>query len=120
MLFAGPLLQVVQVTKRYESAASNGSLTILNGVSFEMSAGQSLAIVGPSGSGKSTLLHIVGTLDSPTSGQVLLQGRDLSKLTEVQTAAVRNRQIGFVFQAHYLLAMHRAGECAGANSRWEW
>ncbi len=103
MLFAGPLLQVVQVTKRYESAASNGSLTILNGVSFEMSAGQSLAIVGPSGSGKSTLLHIVGTLDSPTSGQVLLQGRDLSKLTEVQTAAVRNRQIGFVFQAHYLL-----------------
>jgi lipoprotein-releasing system ATP-binding protein len=68
-----------------------------------MSAGESLAIVGPSGSGKSTLLHIVGTLDHPTSGQVFLAGRELSTLNESETAAVRNHQIGFVFQAHYLL-----------------
>jgi lipoprotein-releasing system ATP-binding protein len=100
---AGPLLQVTQVTKRYESPANEGSLTVLDGVSFNMSAGESLAIVGPSGSGKSTLLHILGTLDHPSSGQVLLEGRELSTLNESETAAVRNHQIGFVFQAHYLL-----------------
>lgn len=103
MSFAGPLLQVVQVTKRYESSGAVGSLTVLDGVSFDMSAGESLAIVGPSGSGKSTLLHIVGTLDRASSGQVLLEGRELSQLNEIETAAARNHQIGFVFQAHYLL-----------------
>ena len=100
---AGPLLQVTRVTKQYESPSNEGSLTVLDGVSFNMSAGESLAIVGPSGSGKSTLLHIVGTLDHPSSGHVLLAGRELSKLNESETAAVRNHQIGFVFQAHYLL-----------------
>src|SRR4029079_15578798 len=100
---AGPLLQVIRVTKQYESPSNEGSLTVLDGVSFNMSAGESLAIVGPSGSGKSTLLHIVGTLDQPSSGQVFLDGRELSTLNESETEAVRNHQIGFVFQAHYLL-----------------
>src|SRR5262249_50685471 len=63
----------------------------------------SLAIVGPSGSGKSTLLQIIGTLDRPTSGTVTLDNQDLNQLDELQLAAVRNREIGFVFQAHYLL-----------------
>src|SRR6185436_6302848 len=103
MPFAGALLQVAQVTKRYESPDSAGSLTVLESVSFNMTAGESLAIVCPSGSGKSTLLHIIGTLDHASSGQVLLDGRELSKLNEIETAAVRNGQIGFVFQAHYLL-----------------
>jgi ABC-type lipoprotein export system ATPase subunit len=103
MPFAGPLLQVAQVTKRYESPGNSSSLTVLDGVSFEMSAGESLAIVGPSGSGKSTLLHIIGTLDRASSGQVLLEGRELSQLNEIETASVRNQQVGFVFQAHYLL-----------------
>jgi ABC-type lipoprotein export system ATPase subunit len=103
MPFAGPLLQVAQVTKRYESPGNSSSLTVLEGVSFEMSAGESLAIVGPSGSGKSTLLHIIGTLDRASSGQVLLEGRELSQLNEIETASVRNQQVGFVFQAHYLL-----------------
>src|SRR6476660_5247220 len=103
MPLAGPLLQLAQVAKRYESPASAGVLTVLDGISFEMGAGESLAIVGPSGSGKSTLLHIIGTLDQPSSGKVLLDGRELSQLNEEETAVVRNRQIGFVFQAHYLL-----------------
>jgi ABC-type lipoprotein export system ATPase subunit len=91
------------VTKRYDSPANGGALTVLDQVSLEVARGESLAIVGPSGSGKSTLLHIIGTLDRPTSGSVALDGQDLSRLDDLRIAAVRNRQIGFVFQAHYLL-----------------
>ena len=98
-----PLLRLVNVTKRYNSPANAGALTVLDQVSLEVARGESLAIVGPSGSGKSTLLHIIGTLDRPTSGSVALDGQDLSTLDDLQVAAVRNRQIGFVFQAHYLL-----------------
>ena len=98
-----PLLRLVNVTRRYDSPANAGALTVLDQVSLEVARGESLAIVGPSGSGKSTLLHIIGTLDRPTSGSVALDGQDLNALDDVQIAAVRNRQIGFVFQAHYLL-----------------
>ena len=98
-----PLLRLVNVTRRYDSPANAGALTVLNQVTLEVTRGESLAIVGPSGSGKSTLLHIIGTLDRPTSGSVALDGQDLNALDDVQIAAVRNRQIGFVFQAHYLL-----------------
>src|SRR6266581_4022469 len=100
---AAPLLKLVDVTKRYESPARAAPLAILNGISLEVSAGQSLAIIGPSGSGKSTLLQIIGTLDRPSSGVVTLNGQDLNALEDLALAAVRNRQIGFVFQAHYLL-----------------
>src|SRR5436189_4976565 len=103
MPFAGALLEVAQVTKRYESPDSAGSLTVLDSVSFNMTSGESLAIVGPSGSGKSTLLHIIGTLDHPSSGTVASNGRELNALDEIALAAVRNRKIGFVFQSHYLL-----------------
>ncbi len=99
----GPLLKLADVTKRYESPDGAAPLTILNGVSLEVPSGESLAIVGPSGSGKSTLLQIIGTLDRPTSGVVTLNGQDLNALNDLALAAVRNRQIGFVFQAHYLL-----------------
>jgi ABC-type lipoprotein export system ATPase subunit len=98
-----PLLSLTGVTKRFDSPDPGGSLTILDSISFDVATGDSLAIVGPSGSGKSTLLHIIGTLDRPTSGQVLLDGQDLSQLDEKSLAAVRNRRIGFVFQAHFLL-----------------
>ncbi|HXP60302.1 MAG TPA: ABC transporter ATP-binding protein [Dongiaceae bacterium] len=91
------------ITRCYEAPDSGGALTVLEGVSLEVGRGESLAIVGPSGSGKSTLLHIIGTLDQPTSGEVVLDGQDLGQLDEVRLAAVRNRQLGFVFQAHYLL-----------------
>src|SRR6266478_2558756 len=98
-----PLLKLARVSKRYDSPEGAASLLVLNDVSLEVARGESLAIVGPSGSGKSTLLHIIGTLDQPTSGQIWLAGRDISQLDEQEIASVRNRQIGFVFQAHYLL-----------------
>ncbi len=98
-----PLLKLSNVTKCYDSPERSGSLTVLNDVSFELARGQSLAIVGPSGSGKSTLLHIIGTLDRPPRGMVALDGQDLNQLGELHLASVRNRQLGFVFQAHYLL-----------------
>jgi ABC-type lipoprotein export system ATPase subunit len=103
MASPGPLLKLTRVTRRYDSPNQSGALTVLNDVSLEVAQGESLAIVGPSGSGKSTLLHIIGTLDRPTSGSVAFNGQDLGTLDDQQLAAVRNRQIGFVFQSHYLL-----------------
>src|SRR5882724_2588965 len=100
---AAPLLKLARVTKRYEALGQAAPLTILEEISLELARGDSLAIVGPSGSGKSTLLQIIGTLDQPTAGQVLLDGQDLNQLDERQLATVRNRELGFVFQAHYLL-----------------
>jgi len=99
----GPLLELANVTKRYAGPEGSAALPVLNGVSLSVVHGESLAIVGPSGSGKSTLLQIIGTLDRPTTGKVLLDGQDLAALDAQQIAAVRNRQIGFVFQSHFLL-----------------
>jgi ABC-type lipoprotein export system ATPase subunit len=96
------LLKLSGVTLRYESDGAP-AVEVLKGVSLEVARGESLAIMGPSGSGKSTLLNIIGTLDRATSGEVVLAGQDLSKLDETTLATVRNRQIGFVFQAHHLL-----------------
>jgi lipoprotein-releasing system ATP-binding protein len=94
-------LQVGQLCKDYPTRS--GPLSILRGVEFELQKGEALAVMGPSGSGKSTLLHILGTLDRPTSGKVLLDGKDPFALAEPDLAAFRNRNIGFVFQDHYLL-----------------
>lgn len=98
-----PLLQLTDVTKRYAAAGNADGLAVLAGVNLEVARGETLSIVGPSGSGKSTLLQIIGTLDRATSGEVLLDGKDLAALNDLELAAIRNRQIGFVFQAHYLL-----------------
>jgi lipoprotein-releasing system ATP-binding protein len=76
---------------------------VLKDVTLNLSPGRSLAIMGPSGSGKTTLLNILGTLDQPTSGEVLIQGQDPFALTERVLAGFRNRNIGFIFQAHHLL-----------------
>ena len=91
------LIELRNVSKRY------GDVGVLADVSLNITRGESLAIVGPSGSGKSTLLQIIGTLDRATSGEVLLEGKNLAALDDLQLAEVRNRQLGFVFQAHYLL-----------------
>jgi ABC-type lipoprotein export system ATPase subunit len=91
------------VAKSYQSVLDGPPVAVLNGINLEIQQGESAAIIGPSGSGKSTLLNIIGTLDRPTRGQVLLEGRNLAQLDEVELAAVRNRQIGFIFQAHHLL-----------------
>src|SRR5436190_3092878 len=98
-----PLLQLKDVTRQFPAAADSGALMVLDHISLEVAARESVAIVGPSGSGKSTLLQIIGTLDRPTSGQVLFEGVDVAGLDAEEVAAVRNRVIGFVFQAHYLL-----------------
>jgi lipoprotein-releasing system ATP-binding protein len=78
-------------------------IRVLQGASFGLRAGEMASLVGPSGVGKSTFLHVVGTLDPPTQGQVLLDGKDAFKLREEELARLRNRLIGFVFQFHYLL-----------------
>jgi lipoprotein-releasing system ATP-binding protein len=81
----------------------SGSLTVLRGVNLDVEPGQALAVMGPSGSGKSTLLYILGTLDEPTSGSVLLDGTNPFGMAERDLAAFRNQRIGFVFQDHHLL-----------------
>jgi ABC-type lipoprotein export system ATPase subunit len=98
-----PLLKLNNVTRSHGAPGRTGGVLVLAGISLEVAGGGTLAIVGPSGSGKSTLLQIIGSLDRPTSGRVLLDGRGLDALDDQQLAEVRNRQIGFVFQAHHLL-----------------
>jgi ABC-type lipoprotein export system ATPase subunit len=96
------LMELRNVSKRYESPEGDG-VEVLRNVTLQLGGGEAVAIVGPSGSGKSTLLNIIGSLDRPTSGEVLFEGRDLTKLDEAQMAELRSRQIGFVFQLHHLL-----------------
>jgi lipoprotein-releasing system ATP-binding protein len=95
------MLEVSQVRKEYR--APGGPLTILSGVSFSFERGDAAAIMGPSGAGKSTLLYILGGLEQPTSGTVVLDGRNLYQLSEKELAAFRNQSIGFIFQDHCLL-----------------
>lgn len=95
------LLELRGVSKSYEGA--DVAVPVLRNVRFDLDAGQTAAILGPSGSGKSTLLNLIGTLDRPTNGQVLLDGRDLATLSDNELAAIRSREIGLVFQLHHLL-----------------
>lgn len=88
---------------RRADGAGAETLDVLRGIGFELATGENLAIVGPSGSGKSTLLGILGTLETPTSGRVLLDDVDPAELSESELARLRNERIGFVFQEHYLL-----------------
>ena len=76
---------------------------VLHDVDLQVSAGQTLAVVGASGSGKSTLLHLLGGLDAPTQGQVLLMGQDINRLNPAQQGRLRNEHLGFVYQFHHLL-----------------
>src|SRR5437763_11538351 len=85
-------------------------IDILKGISFQISNGEFVSIMGPSGSGKSTLLGIIAGLDNPTSGQVLIDGVDITCMSERQLAAVRNSKIGMVFQAYNLIATLTAQE----------
>ena len=95
------MLEVINLSKNYPTP--RGPLKVLSGVSLQLTLGNSAAIMGPSGSGKSTLLHIIGALDTPTSGTVTLDGADPFELGEKALAAFRNEKVGFVFQDHCLL-----------------
>jgi len=95
------ILSVENVTKTYQSGSRK--LTVLDNVNFSIEEGESVAIVGPSGSGKTTLLGLCAGLDYATSGSVILNGHALEKLSEDQRAAVRNKEVGFIFQNFQLL-----------------
>ncbi len=95
------MIEVKNVTKTYRSGVTD--FNALCGVSFKIANGEFVAIMGPSGSGKSTLMHILGALDTPTSGTYFLDGKDVSVLTDDELADIRKEKIGFVFQSFNLL-----------------
>ena len=96
------LISLSKVTKSYK-LGDDVEVSALRGINLEIREGEFVAIIGPSGSGKSTLMHIIGILDQPTSGIVKLEGSDVERLPEDKLANLRNRHIGFVFQAFNLL-----------------
>lgn len=95
------MLEVKNLSKDY--VTPRGALPILSDVNLTLARGEAIAVMGPSGSGKSTLLYILGALDTPTGGTVLLDGRNPFEMPERELAAFRNQEIGFIFQDHCLL-----------------
>lgn len=98
---ATPIIQISHLSKVYKTGMME--TVALKDVSFSVNKGEFVAIMGPSGSGKSTLMHLLGCLDTPTSGTYLLDGKNVEKLSDDELAEVRNRKIGFIFQAFNLL-----------------
>ncbi|MEE2755937.1 MAG: ABC transporter ATP-binding protein [Myxococcota bacterium] len=105
---SGPILETHGLSKSF--AHRGQTIDVLRGIDLTVNAGDQLAIVGQSGAGKSTLLHVLGTLDSPSSGQILYEGVDVFALGPKKIADFRNRTIGFIFQFHHLLAEFTALE----------
>jgi lipoprotein-releasing system ATP-binding protein len=99
----GAAIVIGEALSKVYREEDGSELTILDGVEIEVLPGEAVAVIGASGAGKSTLLHLLGCLDRPTAGRVLLEGRSVADLPPRQLAAVRNARIGFVFQFHHLL-----------------
>ena len=97
------LLELKNISKKYSMPSGKGYTTVLKDISLQVSPGAMIAVVGPSGSGKSTLLNIIGALDKPSSGEVILFGKNLDECDDTGLSRIRNREIGFIFQFHHLL-----------------
>jgi len=97
------MIDLIDVTKSYGGKDEPDAVSVLKGITLHVAGGESIVIVGPSGCGKSTLLNIIGGLDHPTTGRVMVDGRNLAELADEELARVRSREIGFVFQLHHLL-----------------
>src|SRR4051794_9650300 len=97
-----PLIELTRVTKRYQIGEQE--IFALNGIDLVIEQGEYAAIIGPSGSGKSTLMHLLGCLDTPSSGRMVIDGIDVSRASSDRLAEMRNQKIGFVFQAFNLLS----------------
>ena len=95
------ILELKNIQKTYGKGQT--SLSVLKDINFSISAGEVVALIGPSGSGKSTLLHIAGLLDTPTKGEILVQGKSISKMSDNERTDIRKKNMGFVYQAHLLL-----------------
>lgn len=102
------IISINKLTKRYP--AGNGYFTAINSINLEFMRGEYSGFVGPSGSGKTTLLNIIGSLDSPSEGTAEILGNDISRLTHKQSAQLRNRHIGFIFQTFNLLPVYTVFE----------
>jgi len=127
-----PLVQARGLEKRYVDGPA--VVEVLRGLDLDIAAGERVAVIGESGVGKSTLLHLLGCLDAPTGGRLLIDGADVFSRSESEIAAFRNRTVGFVFQFHHLLGdftalenvMLPAWTTAPASSRvasssgWRW
>src|SRR5581483_6825648 len=105
---AEPYIRARDVAKIYKSGASD--LVVFSGVNLDVERGEMLALVGESGAGKSTLLHLLGGLDRPSRGTIHYGSREISGLADAEQADFRNREIGFVWQIHYLLPEFTAQE----------
>ncbi len=98
---ANPLIKITNIKRDF--ALGSETVRVLKGIDLEINKGEYVALMGPSGSGKSTLMNLLGCLDTPTSGNYILNGKDVSQMKDDELAEIRNKEIGFVFQTFNLL-----------------